>query len=366
VTTLRIATRGSAQAQTQAKVVAAQLRAAHAGLEVELVLVETTGDRRQDVPLHVIGGQGVFVKEVQQAVLDGRADLAVHSAKDLPSTPTAGLVIGALTERRDPRDALIGCKLNDLPAGGAVATGSVRRRAQLSVLRSDLTFVELRGNIHTRLNKVPVGGAIVMAAAALEVLGILDDVAEATPVELMAVDAMVPQVGQGAVAVECAERATATRDLLAAIEHGPTRQAVDCERAFLAELGSGCSLPVGARRRRRRGSEFVLRTFWPAPRASTRRHEGTADEARGRPGGRGVRPPAVGGVTAAGRSGGWAVGQLGGRGRHRPAAERAGRLRACWRPRAAVVECRPSPSSHPPTATARCGRRSGTYGTGWS
>ena len=117
MTTLRIATRGSAQAQTQAEVVAAQLQAAHAGLGVELVLVETTGDRRKDVPLHVIGGQGVFVKEVQQAVLDGRADLAVHSAKDLPSTPTAGLVIAALTERRDPRDALIGCKLNDLPPG---------------------------------------------------------------------------------------------------------------------------------------------------------------------------------------------------------------------------------------------------------
>ena len=105
MTTLRIATRGSAQARTQAEVVAAQLRAAHAGLDVELVLVETTGDRRTDVPLHVIGGQGVFVKEVQQAVLDGRADLAVHSAKDLPSTPTTGLVIGAVTERREPRDA---------------------------------------------------------------------------------------------------------------------------------------------------------------------------------------------------------------------------------------------------------------------
>jgi len=280
VTTLRIATRGSAQAQTQAEVVAAQLQATHAGLEVELVLVETTGDRRKDVPLHVIGGQGVFVKEVQQAVLDRRADVAVHSAKDLPSTPTAGLVIAALTERRDPRDALIGCKLNDLPAGGVVATGSVRRRAQLSVLRSDLTFVELRGNIHTRLNKVPDGGAIVMAAAALEVLGLLDDVAEVTPVELMAVDVMVPQVGQGAVAAECAERASATRDLLAAIEHGPTRQAVDCERAFLAELGSGCSLPVGAHAVVVGEGELCLRTFLAGATGIYEGvHEGTADEA---------------------------------------------------------------------------------------
>ena len=280
MTTVRIATRGSAQARTQAEVVAAQLRAVHAGLEVELVLVETTGDRRTDVPLHVIGGQGVFVKEVQQAVLDGRADLAVHSAKDLPSTATAGLVIGAVTERRDPRDVLIGCKLNDLVAGATVATGSVRRRAQLSVLRSDLTFVELRGNIHTRLAKVPDGGAIVMAAAALEVLGILDEVAAASPVETMAVDVMVPQVGQGAVAVECAESASATRDLLAAIEHGPTRQAVDCERAFLAELGSGCSLPVGAHAVLVGEGELCLRTFLAgATGVYEGVHEGTADEA---------------------------------------------------------------------------------------
>jgi hydroxymethylbilane synthase len=280
VTTLRIATRGSAQAQTQAEVVAAQLRAAHAGLGVELMLVETTGDRRTDVPLHVIGGQGVFVKEVQQAVLDGRADLAVHSAKDLPSTPTGGLVIGAITERRDPRDALVGCRLNDLADGATVATGSVRRRAQLSVLRPDLTFVELRGNIHTRLGKVPDGGAIVMAAAALEVLGILDEIAAATPVELMAVDVMVPQVGQGAVAVECAERASATRDLLAAIEHGASRQAVDCERAFLAELGSGCSLPVGAHAVVVGEGELCLRTFLAGATGIYEGvHEGTADEA---------------------------------------------------------------------------------------
>jgi hydroxymethylbilane synthase len=280
VTNLRIATRGSAQARTQAEVVAAQLRAAHPGLGVELVFVETTGDRRTDVPLHVIGGQGVFVKEVQQAVLDGRADLAVHSAKDLPSTLTDGLVIGAVTERRDPRDALVGCKLNDLAEGATVATGSVRRRAQLAVLRSDLDFVELRGNIHTRLGKVPEGGAIVMAAAALEVLGILDEVAAARPVELMAVDVMVPQVGQGAVAVECAERASATRDLLAAIEHGPSRQAVECERAFLAELGSGCSLPVGAHAVVVGEGELCLRTFLAGGTGIYEGvHEGTADEA---------------------------------------------------------------------------------------
>ncbi len=284
MTTLRIATRGSAQARTQAEDVAAQLRAAHPNLDVELLLVETTGDRRHDVPLHLIGGQGVFVKEVQQAVLDGRADLAVHSAKDLPSTVAPGLVIGAFTERRDPRDALIGCLFDELPEGATVATGSVRRRAQLAVRRPDLQFIELRGNIHTRLGKVPDGGAIVMAAAALEVLGITAQVAETTPVDLMAVEAMVPQVGQGAVGVECRDDRGdgAVRDLLAAIDHAPTRRAVECERAFLAELGSGCSLPIGAFAVVGTGEELCLRTFLAGPDGVYEGvHEGSADEAAG-------------------------------------------------------------------------------------
>ena len=148
---LRIATRGSLQARTQSEHIAALLRDAHPGLVVELVFVDTTGDRRQDVPLHTIGGQGVFVKEVQSAVLDGRADVAVHSAKDLPSTVTNGLVIAAFGERRDPRDVLVGSTLSNLADGATVATGSVRRRAQLRRLRPDLRFVELRGNIPTRL-----------------------------------------------------------------------------------------------------------------------------------------------------------------------------------------------------------------------
>jgi hydroxymethylbilane synthase len=280
VTALRIATRGSAQARTQSEVVADQIRAIHPGLEVELVIVETTGDRRPDIPLHVIGGQGVFVKEVQQAVLDGRADLAVHSAKDLPSTPTPGLVIGAFGERRDPRDALIGCTLNDLPEAATVATGSVRRRAQLSALRPDLRFAELRGNIHTRLGKVPDGGAIVMAAAALEVLGITAQVAAATPLDLMAVESMVPQVGQGAVAVECASEAAATLALLSELDHLPTRWAVECERAFLAELGSGCSLPVGAHATVDLAGSVCLRAFLSGPGGVYEGvHEGPLDEA---------------------------------------------------------------------------------------
>lgn len=242
MTVLRIATRGSAQARTQTEVVAGQLRRAHPGLSVELVFVETTGDQRRDVPLHEIGGQGVFVREVQRAVLDGRADLAVHSAKDLPSVTVDGLVMAAVTERRDPRDALIGGSLLDLDVGATIATGSVRRRAQLQVLRPDFRFVELRGNIPTRLERIPAGGAIVMAVAALEVLGLTETVAH----DVLDPVLMVPQVGQGAVAIECRADDLTSVAACAAIEHGPSRRDVDVERAFLAELGGGCSLPVGA------------------------------------------------------------------------------------------------------------------------
>jgi hydroxymethylbilane synthase len=240
VTALRVATRGSQQALTQARAVAAALLAAHPGRQVELVTIETTGDRRTDVPLHSIGGQGVFVKEVQQAVLDGRADIAVHSAKDLPSTPTIGLRVGAWCARRDPRDVLVGSSLDELPTGATIASGSVRRRAQLAAVRPDLQFVELRGNIATRLTKVPDGGAIVMAAAALEILGMTDRIAEA-----LDPDVMVPAVGQGVVAVEHRDDDADTAGLVRAIDHAPSRHAVEVERAFLAELGSGCSLPVG-------------------------------------------------------------------------------------------------------------------------
>lgn len=236
---LRLATRGSRQAVAQATAVADRITAA-TGRTVELVMIETTGDVQLDVPLHVIGGQGVFVKEVQLAVLDGRADLAVHSAKDLPSTLTHGLVIGAFCERRDPADALVGRRLDDLAHGATVATGSVRRRAQLSRVRPDLAFVELRGNIDTRLSKVPEDGAIVMAVAALEILALTDRIAERLDVATF-----VPAIGQGCVAVECRFDDAGTLAALAGVDHPDTRHAVEVERAFLAELGSGCSLPVG-------------------------------------------------------------------------------------------------------------------------
>jgi hydroxymethylbilane synthase len=241
VATIRVATRGSAQATTQARDVADRL--AVQGFDAELVLIETLGDRTQatNVPLHTIGGQGVFTKEVQRAVLDGRADIAVHSAKDLPSEQAPGLEIGAFVERRSAADVLIGSTLDGLARGAPVATGSVRRRAQLRRVRPDLEFRELRGNIPTRLERIPDGGAIVMALAALEVLGLTDRVDELLdPVEF------VPAVGQGCVAVECRAGDSDALAALSAIDHPATRRSVTIERAFLDELGAGCTLPTGA------------------------------------------------------------------------------------------------------------------------
>ncbi len=238
---VRIATRHSPLALWQAKTFASKL----AGAGVESVLVEITseGDRLGDVPLWEIGGKGIFAKEVQAAVLDGTCDLAVHSAKDLAPSPLPGLAIGCYLERGDPRDVLVGSSLQDLAAGATVATGSIRRRAQLAWLRPDLSFVSLRGNIGTRLTKIPQGGAIVMAKAAIERLG-LDPVSH-----VLSTSVMLPQVGQAAVAVECRADDREMLEILKTLDHHPTRACVEAERAFLSALGEvqgGCDLPVGA------------------------------------------------------------------------------------------------------------------------
>ena len=237
---LRIATRSSAQARAQSEFIGALLEKV-AQVTVEYVYVDTQGDLNATTPLHQMGGQGVFVKEVQRAVLDGRADIAVHSAKDLPSQPAEGLTIGAIGERRTPNDCLVGNSLATLQQGATVATGSVRRRAQLERLRPDLQFVDLRGNIQTRLSKIPENGAIVMAVAALEILGMTSEIAE-----ILDVDVAVPMVGQGSVAVECRSTDENTLAILAQIDHAASRRAIEAERAFLAELGAGCSMPVAA------------------------------------------------------------------------------------------------------------------------
>ena len=235
---LRIATRGSALARWQAERVGALLRE-----PVEYVLVTTAGDRDQRADLHAIGGTGVFAKEVQQAVLDHRADIAVHSAKDLPSSTPDGLVLAAVPERADPRDALVGATLESLPTGGRVGTGSVRRRAQLAATRPDLVFAPLRGNIETRLRKRVDEGhdAVVVAVAALERLGLMDQVGE-----VLDPSVVLPQAAQGALGVECRADDAATLDFLAEIDDPGAHRAVRAERAFLAELGGGCSLPCGA------------------------------------------------------------------------------------------------------------------------
>jgi hydroxymethylbilane synthase len=238
---MRIATRSSAQARAQSEFVGNLLTQVVPSIVIEYVYVDTQGDLNATTPLHQMGGQGVFVKEVQRAVLDGRADIAIHSAKDLPSHTADGLVIGAIGQRRSPCDALVGKTLHQLAPGATIATGSVRRRAQLQRLRPDLSFVDLRGNIQTRLSKIPDGGAIVMAVAALEILGLTEQIAE-----ILDVSVAVPMVGQGSVAVECRIDDDETRTLLSAIDHSDSRRAVEAERAFLNELGAGCSLPVAA------------------------------------------------------------------------------------------------------------------------
>lgn len=225
----------------QAHHVAELLRRASPGTEVELVPTSTEGDRRTDVPLSEIGGKGVFATEVQAALLDGRADVAVHSAKDLPAVTGAGLVLAAVPARGEARDALVGCRLDELPRGAVVATGSARRRAQLAHARPDLQFAELRGNMATRLRKAEGFDAIVVAAVAFERLGLGEHLGE-----LLDVDRFVPQVGQGALGVECRDDDEQTVDIVAAIEHAPSRRRVDAERGFLAELGGDCSLPAGA------------------------------------------------------------------------------------------------------------------------
>ena len=236
---LRIATRGSELARWQADRVAHLL-----DVDVDIIVVSTTGDRRTDLPLSELGGRGVFVKEVQQAVIDGRADLAVHSAKDLPSAPELqppGLVLGAFPERGDVRDALVGSTLDTLAPGAIVGTGSPRRLAQLANARPDLTFAGLRGNIAARLARVGALDAVVVANAALERLGREDEAAE-----LLDPAQFVPQVGQGALAVECRKDDDRSVAALAGIDDAFVRAAVEAERAFLASVGGGCDLPVGA------------------------------------------------------------------------------------------------------------------------
>jgi len=237
---LTIASRGSQLALWQARWVSERLAAR--GHECHIEIIKTTGDKITDVPLAQAGGKGLFTKEIEEALLDGRADLAVHSLKDLPTELPAGLALAAVPEREDPHDAVVGRKLAELPAGATVGTSSPRRAAQLRRLRPDLTIESIRGNLDTRLRKLDEGRyqAIVLAVAGLKRLGWAARIAEILPAEVMC-----PAVGQGALAIET-RAAGAGWDACAALNHAATHSAVLAERAFLRALGGGCQLPIGA------------------------------------------------------------------------------------------------------------------------
>jgi hydroxymethylbilane synthase len=243
---LRLGTRGSALALWQAEWVAEKIQRHAAETAVEIVVIKTTGDVRQDAALSELAGKGVFVREIEAALLRGDVDLAVHSAKDLQSTDPPGLTIAAFCERADPRDALVSrhAGLDALPAGAVVATSAPRRIAQLTHSRSDLRFVTIRGNVDTRLRKLEAGeaDALILACAGLDRLGRGDVISERIPT-----DVCLPQVGQACVAVQCRADDTGTVALVsAACDHAPTRKCVTTERAFLSLLGGGCTAPVAA------------------------------------------------------------------------------------------------------------------------
>lgn len=237
---LRIGSRGSQLALWQSQWV--QARLAELGVEAEIEIIRTTGDKVTDVPLAKVGSKGLFTKEIEDALLEGRVDLAVHSLKDLPTVLPDGLMLAAVPEREDPRDALIGKTLAELPQGARVGTSSLRRTAQLKRLRPDLVLEPIRGNLDTRLRKLDEGqfDAILLAAAGLRRLGWAGRIAE-----LMDPALMCPAVGQGALAIETRGEGEGF-EICARLEHGPTRAAVDAERAVLARLGGGCQVPIGA------------------------------------------------------------------------------------------------------------------------
>ena len=237
---LRLGTRGSQLAVTQSRHVAEAVTAA-TGRPVELVVIRTKGDRITDRPLAEVGGKGLFTKEIEQALIDGDVDFAVHSMKDMPTEGPRELVIASVPEREDPRDAVVGTPLADLPAGSVIGTGSVRRALQLRARWPELEVRGIRGNVGTRIDKQRSGeyAAVVLALAGLRRLGREGDVAEA-----LDVDAMVPAVGQGALAVQCRRADRDVMAVLEAVHHEPTAQCVAAERAFLAAVSGGCSAPA--------------------------------------------------------------------------------------------------------------------------
>ncbi len=246
MTNIRIGTRGSQLALWQSEFVAARLREKYPALAIELVKIKTTGDKILDAPLAKIGDKGLFVKEIEVALLNGDVDIAVHSAKDMPTEIPAELMLTAYLKRDDPSDALIsrrGERLDDLPTGAVVGTSSLRRRAQLAAYRPDLKFVDLRGNVDTRLRKLDEENldAILLSGAGLIRLGWGDRITERIKPTIV-----VTAVGQGLIVIETKQDNAAARDLVAFLDDAETSTCVRAERIFSDRIGGGCQVPMGA------------------------------------------------------------------------------------------------------------------------
>jgi hydroxymethylbilane synthase len=246
---IRIGSRGSALALWQSRHVRELLQQAQRGLDIDIEIINTTGDKILDVPLAKIGDKGLFTKELDRALLDRRVDFAVHSLKDVPTRIEPGLLLAAVSVREDPSDALItaptaATSLDELPAGARIGTSSLRRRAQLLARRPDLQVLDLRGNVDTRLAQVAGAkyDAIILALAGLKRLGFGDRVSQ-----VLGAPAWLPAVGQGALGIICRADDTETQRILAVLNDDATARAVRAERAFLRELEGGCQVPIAAR-----------------------------------------------------------------------------------------------------------------------
>ena len=273
---LTIGSRGSQLARWQAEWVKASIEAL--GEECRIEIIHTTGDKITDVALSKVGTKGLFTKEIEEALLDSRIDLAVHSLKDMPTELPAGLILAAIPAREDPRDALVGKQLSELAKGARVGTSSLRRAAQLRSIRPDLTIENIRGNLDTRLRKLDEHqyDAIVLASAGLRRLGWADRITE-----LLDPNVMCPAVGQGALAVETRDNGRA-RKVCALLDHALTRTAVVAERAVLARLGGGCQVPIGAHATVADGRTLHLRAVVVSPDGSSvirKQASGSADHA---------------------------------------------------------------------------------------
>ena len=251
--TLRIGTRGSLLAKWQAEFIRKKIFAA-TGMEPEIVIIKTAGDKMQHASVTQIGGKGIFIKELEEALLEETIDLAVHSVKDIPTDIPSRLMFPAVCKRDDVRDCLVGSTLANLRHGARVGTSSLRRQAQLRHIRPDLDLRDLRGNVDTRLRKVESGEykAVVLAKAGLDRLGLSQRISE-----ILSPEVSMPAVGQGAIAVECRLKDTEAGDLLAPLDDAETRTAIIAERALMSALHGGCQVPMGAWGRIERG-ELVL------------------------------------------------------------------------------------------------------------